>query len=134
MAQLANRILVADDDLEILEEVTSYLQRRGQVVISTASFDEALIAYRHNMASISLVITDVRMPDGDGMDLVRFVIDWSQGACPCLLMSGNFDRDGLSSDLTLPGVGRIEKPFGLSQLYASVLGALATAGRAESYA
>ena len=83
----ANRILVADDDPEILHEVTSYLQRRGQVVIPTSSFDEALIAYRDNIASISLVLTDMRMPDGDGKDLVRYVIDRSQGTCPCLLMS-----------------------------------------------
>lgn len=131
MVQIANRILVADDDLEILSEVTSYLRRRGQDIIPTSSFGEAVRAYEDNADSICLVLTDICMPDGNGNDLARLVIDRSQGTCPCLLMSGNFDWSELPPDLTLAGVRGIEKPFGLSMLYASVLAALATTDHPE---
>ena len=53
MAQSANRILVADDDSEILFEVVSYLRRRGQVVIATSSYGEAVQAYERCRATLA---------------------------------------------------------------------------------
>jgi len=125
------RILVADDEPDLLSEVTGYLRRRGQLVIEATSFSEAIRAYNDNARSIALVVTDVHMPDGDGIDLARFVIESSQGACPCLLMTAHFDRDRLAPDLRAAGVRVIDKPFGLSVLYALVLSTLATADKTE---
>jgi DNA-binding NtrC family response regulator len=133
MAPSANRILVADDDTEILSEVVSYLRRRGQAVIATSSYGEAVQAYNDNADSIGLVLTDIRMPDGDGTDLARMVILRSEGKCPCLMMSGDTGWNDLAPDLKRAGVRSIEKPFGLSLLYASVLGALATAVDVASF-
>jgi DNA-binding NtrC family response regulator len=118
-------ILVADDEPEILSEIISYLQRRGRVAIGVASFDRAIQAFNDNPGSIALVITDVRMPDGSGVDLARWVIERSQGRCPCLLMTGHLDPAGLGAELAATGVRILEKPFGMSALYAVVLRTLA---------
>ncbi len=128
MAELANRILVVDDDLDLLSEVTRYLRRRGQLVMEAMSFSEAQRVYEGNADSIGLVIADVRMPDGNGIDLARWVIGRSQGKCPCLLMTGHLDQAGLGADLEAAGVRILDKPFGMSALYALVLSTLATSG------
>ena len=136
MAQLAENqfapsILVADDEADLLSEVTGYLRRRGQTIIKANSFGAAMRAYNDNANSIALVVTDINMPDGDGVDLARFVIESSQGACSCLLMTGHFQPDCLTPDLRAAGVRVLDKPCGLSVLYASVLNTLATADRGE---
>ncbi|MPZ31480.1 MAG: response regulator [Rhodospirillales bacterium] len=133
MAPVKNRILVVDDNPEILSEVTSYLRRRGHDIIPASSFGEAVRAYEDNSDFICLLLTDNSMPDGNGKDLARLVIDRSQGTCPCLLMSGNFDWTELTLDVAFAGVRGIQKPFRLSMLYASVLAALATNDRAETH-
>jgi DNA-binding NtrC family response regulator len=126
MVQPDNQILVADDETELLSEGAGYLRRPRHSVISASSYSEALRAYTDNADYIGLVLTDIMMPDGNGLDLARLVIDHSNGTCPCLLMSGDFNLEGLESDLTLAGVRSIAKPFSFSNLYASVSGALAT--------
>jgi two-component system, NtrC family, response regulator PilR len=121
MAQAPHRILVADDEPEILSEIISYLHRRGEVAFGAPSFGGAMRAFNDDSDSIALVITDVRMPDGNGLDLARWVIDRSHGKCPCVLMTGHLDRAGLGSDLAAAGVRILDKPFGMSALYAMVL-------------
>jgi DNA-binding response OmpR family regulator len=132
MTQLAYRILVVDDEPDLLSEVSGYLRRRGLTVIEAASFADAIRVYSANADSIALVLTDVNLSDGDGLDLARVVIESAQPACPCLLMTAHFDRDSLAADLRAAGVRVIEKPFGLALLYAMVLSILTTVGRVES--
>jgi DNA-binding NtrC family response regulator len=87
------------------------------MVIDVQSFGDAVRAFNHTPGSITLVITDVRMPDGNGVDLVRWVINRSEGKCPCLLMTGHLDITGLGADLEAAGVHIIDKPFAMSALY-----------------
>ena len=129
MTQAPHRILVADDEPEILSEIITYLHRRGQVALGVPSFGSAMRAFNDDPDSIALVITDVRMPDGSGVDLARWVIDRLQGRCPCLLMTGHLDPAGLGAELAAAGVHILEKPFGMSALYALVLRALANTDR-----
>jgi two-component system, NtrC family, response regulator PilR len=112
-----NKILIADDEPEILAEIAAYLRRRGEVVVDVDSFGDAMRAFNDTSGSIALVITDVRMPDGNGVDLVRWVINRSEGKCPCLLMTGHLDVTGLGTDLEAAGVRILDKPFAMSALY-----------------
>lgn len=132
MAYLAHRILVVDDDLDLLSEVTRYLRRRGRVVLEASSFSEAQSVYQSEADSIGLVITDVRMPDGNGLDLVRWVLDRSQGKCPCLLMTGHLLPEDLGADLQAASVRVLDKPFAMSALYALVLAKMAQAAEGDS--
>jgi len=73
-----NRILVAADEAEILSEIAGDVPSCGG----------AVRAFNDNPDSIALVITNVRLPDGNGVDLARLVIDRSPGKRPCLLIPG----------------------------------------------
>jgi two-component system response regulator PilR (NtrC family) len=131
-SQSAYSLLIVDDEPDLLSEVSSYLRRRGLAVIEAASFAEAIRSYRDNASSIALVLTDVNLPDGNGLDLVHFVTQSSRRACPCLLMTAHFENGGLSPDLRAAGVRIVDKPFGLAVLYALIVGSLATAGCIET--
>jgi two-component system response regulator PilR (NtrC family) len=129
--QSAYSLLIVDDEPDLLSEVSGYLRRRGLTVIEATSFAEAIRCYNDNADSIALVLTDVNLPDGNGLDLVHFVTQKSRWACPCLLMTAHFETGSLAPDLRAAGVRIIDKPFGLAVLYALIVGTLATAGRVD---
>ncbi len=118
-------ILVVDDEPDILSELSDYLRRRGESVISASSYSAAVREFTENAQSIALVLTDVRMPDGNGVDLARLVIKQSSARCPCMLMTGHLDQAGLGVDLEAVGVTIYDKPFGLSAIHASVKSVIA---------
>jgi len=66
---MSARILVVDDDLSIRETFERHLGRAGHQVLSAASAEEALNAFAD--FDPTLVITDVRMPGMDGLELLR---------------------------------------------------------------
>lgn len=67
-------ILVVDDEREILDELSSLLSRRGHTVVCV---DGAITAIRtlDRDGPFDVLITDIRMPDGSGLDVVRACLD-----------------------------------------------------------
>ncbi|MCW9040789.1 MAG: response regulator, partial [Rhodospirillales bacterium] len=67
---LASRILIVDDEPEIVEEVVELLRREGFDCLSAGNADEALALVRGD-AAIGIIVTDIRMPGMDGLELAR---------------------------------------------------------------
>jgi PAS domain S-box-containing protein len=65
------RVLVVDDDDMVRRALGRLLGKSGHRVIEAASGREAVAALRAN--PVDVVISDVHMPDGDGMDLLRAI-------------------------------------------------------------
>ena len=66
---MSARVLVVDDDFSIRETFERHLKRTGHEVLAAASAEEALNALAD--FNPTLVITDVRMPGMDGLELLR---------------------------------------------------------------
>ncbi len=64
-----SRVLVVDDDLEVCDVIVEVLQEAGAVVTGVASAEGALEVVEH--AEYALMITDVRMPGMDGIELMQ---------------------------------------------------------------
>ncbi len=62
-------VLLADDSPELRTMLTDWLRRAGHTVIGAASGGEAAAVLRRT--HVDVVITDVVMPDGDGIELIR---------------------------------------------------------------
>jgi DNA-binding response OmpR family regulator len=122
--QIAARLLVVEDEPEILMEVSSYLKRRGERVQTASGYDQAMRILAGNAEPIDMLISDARMPDGSGLDLIRHVLAKSDGRTPCLLMTGHIEQADLASDLEAAGVRIILKPFSLAAMYREVRSAL----------
>lgn len=71
-----NRVLVVDDDAGMRSALEVGFRRRGWTVESAAGTVEALAKF--NRQPPALVVTDIRMPDGDGFSVMRAV----QAAAP----------------------------------------------------
>jgi len=115
----ASRVLVVEDEPEILMEVAGYLRRRGDQVQTASGFGAAMRLLDEGQP-IDLVISDARMPDGSGLDLIRTVLQRFGGRIPCLLMTGHLEQVDIAGDLQAAGVRIVLKPFSLAAMHREV--------------
>jgi CheY-like chemotaxis protein len=113
------RALVADDDANLLEIVTSIIDRFGLDVI-TASCGVRLLERLIHEGPFDVIVTDVRMPRITGLHVVhsaRAVGLW----CPVIVMTALRDIDTnrqvarLGADVLL-----LRKPFSVGELHAAL--------------
>ncbi|HZH82984.1 MAG TPA: response regulator, partial [Phototrophicaceae bacterium] len=65
------RILVVDDETSQRELVSGYLKKQGYQVVAAPGGQDALEIFRRE--PVELVLTDQRMPDLSGLDLLKAV-------------------------------------------------------------
>ena len=116
---MLKKILITDESDELKSELGSILKSAGYDVVDAANGAEALNRLKEN--NISLVITDVNMPEIDGLTLLK-IIRGDSGYCrvPVLLLTDETDDD-LITEARLNGANAwILKPFNAEQLIGAV--------------
>lgn len=99
-------ILVVDDEESDLLGLAALLESAGHQVLSAASGGEAVRLYIEHL--IHVVVTDIVMPDGDGLDLISTLRGLKPDAV-IIAVSGK-GRSGLSAARSI-GANRVfEKP------------------------
>src|SRR3974377_1304910 len=117
----ARAVHIIDDD-QALRESLAFLLRAAQLEVR--SFDSAktfLDALPD--ASVGCVITDIRMPDMSGIDLLRRLKELKV-AIPVIVITGHGDVPLAVEAMTIGAADFFEKPFNDDQLVASVRAAL----------
>jgi len=109
-------ILVCDDDKEILEAITIYLQNEGYIVFKAANGLEALQALEENQ--IHLVIMDIMMPKLDGMRATLKIRESSN--IPVIILSAKSEDTDKIIGLNMGADDYITKPFNPLELIARV--------------
>src|SRR3989338_7090534 len=66
---MTQKVLVVDDEPEIVRLVRAYLERAGFAVVTAAEGREALAVFRHERPN--LVVLDLNLPGMDGLDVCR---------------------------------------------------------------
>lgn len=69
------RILFVDDDELMVEMTARRLERMGYAVVAVTSGTEALKVFQQEPERFDLVITDYTMPDMNGADLARSLVE-----------------------------------------------------------
>ncbi len=54
--------------------MAAYLRRRGEIVVTASSFTQAMQVLDDATVRIDILITDGRMPDGSGIDLLKAAV------------------------------------------------------------
>jgi PAS domain S-box-containing protein len=103
-------LLVVEDEPALRGMLTSALRRRGYTVHVCRDMPEALRAIGELGSSLDLVLTDVVMPHGSGVDLAR-QIRAHHPKVKVLLMSGYADHLALSDVGRVGSEHFIQKPF-----------------------
>ena len=111
-------VLVVEDDSDLLPILTEALAAEGWMVLCAASAAGALQIARSR--HVDVVLTDVRMPDGDGLDLESTFKAIPMLSCiPFVLMTGS-----PPDMIELRGRSVLFKPFGISDASAALAASL----------
>jgi CheY-like chemotaxis protein len=109
------RILLVEDEPGVRRLVVLALEARGHEVTAVNGGLEAWETLSAETQTFDRVLTDVRMPDMSGSELVHAMR--SRGIdTPTVLMSGHLEEASGDSN-ELPSVAYLKKPFSLAQLH-----------------
>jgi DNA-binding NtrC family response regulator len=120
------RILVIDDDVAVRTTVRVLLERAGYEVVEAGDGREG----SRLLDGVDLVITDLLMPEVDGVDLLGMIRREGRTQ-PVIAMSGGGKVDSknyLDVAKALGAFATIAKPFDLDHLLSTVRDALASRG------
>jgi two-component system KDP operon response regulator KdpE len=122
----ARRILVVDDEPQILRALKVILREAGYEVLEAATLEEALD--RAAVRPPDGAIVDLVLPDGSGVDLCRRLREWSQ--MPIIVLSAVDEEDMKVQALQAGADDYVTKPFGPRELVARLEAALRRTGGA----
>jgi two-component system, OmpR family, alkaline phosphatase synthesis response regulator PhoP len=116
---MAQRILVVDDDREIVRLLRAYLEQGGYQVLVAYDGEVALHILRRERPD--LVILDLMLPERDGWDVTRIVRgDPALAATPILMLTARVEDDNKIVGLEMGADDYVTKPFNLREVMARV--------------
>ena len=115
------RVLVIDDEADIRELLDLTLARMGLAAdcVGTVAQARAMLAQEH----YNLCLTDMRLPDGEGLDIVR-LIGAEYGETPVAVITAFGSADNAVAALKAGAFDYLAKPVALEQLRTLIKSAL----------
>jgi two-component system, OmpR family, KDP operon response regulator KdpE len=110
----AARILVVDDELQILRALRTSLRAAGYDVETAETAEGALAAAA--MRPPDAVILDLLLPDGTGTEVTRELRTWT--AAPVIVLSAVEDEGEKVAALDAGADDYVTKPVGIDELFA----------------
>lgn len=114
------KVLVVDDHPDTADLVARLLETAGYAIMQADSAYQA-VEHLDGNCDISLILSDIRMPNVDGFDFLRLVRQ-RYPSLPMVLMTG---LPITQEDFVPRGARILQKPFGISELQRVVAEALA---------
>jgi DNA-binding response OmpR family regulator len=114
---MPHKILLADDNPNILSFVQPTLEREGYTVVTASDGEEAL--YRWETEHPALLILDIEMPDPNGLAVCRKIRD-SGDPTPIIFLTVRDSVSDLELGFTLGASDYMSKPFDVRELLARV--------------
>ena len=113
-------VLVVEDEVQMRRFLRTALGTQGYRVVEAEASREALVAATtHNP---ELILLDLGLPDGDGIDLARRIREWSR--VPIIVISARGREDDKVAALDAGADDYLTKPFGTNELLARMRVAL----------
>jgi two-component system, OmpR family, KDP operon response regulator KdpE len=116
VSEPAPRIVVVEDEGEIRRFVSQSLEREGFEVHPAETLQRGRIEAANRRPD--LLILDLGLPDGDGVDLIRELRTWSN--IPILVLSARIDEADKIEALDAGADDYLIKPFAVGELLARV--------------
>jgi two-component system OmpR family response regulator len=123
-----NRILVVDDEPNIVDVISMALRYQGFAVESAGTGADALAAVQSFRPH--LIVLDVMLPDMEGFDVARR-LGADRARVPIVFLTARDATEDKIRGLTLGGDDYVTKPFSLEELLARIRSILRRAGLAE---
>ena len=114
------KILVIEDESNIRSFVQTILEAGGYHVLTASTCRQGIMMFSSHVPD--LVILDLGLPDGDGLEFIQTVRE--ESATPILVLSARTLESDKVSALDLGANDYVTKPFGTAELMARVRAAL----------
>ncbi len=111
------RVLVIDDELLIRDLLYDFFSARNYEIILADSGAKALQVL--NSEKVDLVLTDLKMADMDGLEMIKRA-DLGKNGPPVIVMTGFPSVDSAIEALRLKVADYIIKPFNMNRLVESI--------------
>ncbi len=118
---MSQHVLLVDDEPDILELLEMTLLKMGLVVHKAACVREALAMLATN--HYDLCLTDMRMPDGDGLEVVKYITAQNLDV-PVAVITAHGNMENAITVLKAGAFDYLAKPLSLDQLRTLVKSAL----------
>ena len=112
----ATRVLIVEDEADIRRFVRLALQSEGHEVYESDTVQRALI--EAGTRRPDLLVLDLGLPDGDGVDVIRGLRGWS--SIPVIVLSARSNEADKIQALDAGADDYLVKPFGAGELLARV--------------
>lgn len=116
---MPQRILVVDDDKQIVRLVQSYLEKAGYSILTAFDGDEAMRVIRRERPD--LIVLDWMLPGRDGLEITRWLrADQTLAATPVLMLTARVEDTDKILGLELGADDYLPKPFNPREVVARV--------------
>ena len=109
-------LLIVDDEEDILEIISEYAKQEGYIVFKARNGKEAIKLFTEN--KVDLIILDVMMPELNGYDVARKIINDKK--IPIIMLSAKSEEDDKLKGFDLGIVDYVTKPFSPRELMARI--------------
>ena len=112
------RILLIEDEKELLDSLMLLLELKGFDVSGAGTFGEAL--EKLNEAQYDLILSDVNLPDGNGLGLLDLLRDRGAEIPPFVVISAFGDPVDIKKGLDAGANAYLVKPLAFKSLLAQI--------------
>lgn len=115
------KILIVDDEVEIVRILEKFLTKMSYEVISTSDGEKAISLLGED-TSLNMAILDMKMPRIKGVDILKTMAERNI-RLPVIVLTGSFDEEKYLADLQKLGYGPNDillKPIDLNELLTMV--------------
>ncbi len=116
------QLLILDDEPNILLTLSRALELEGYIVHRAKSIAEANVCLGRLQPDLALF--DVKLPDGDGLELLETLRKSKKNLFPVIMMSGHGTIDDAVRAIHLGAADFLEKPIGQDRLLLTIANAL----------
>ena len=113
---MRKKILMIDDDRELLKMLQTYFEMKNYEIMTAPDGAEALQKAGENP---DIILLDVNMPYLDGLEVCRRIRD--KVSCPILFLTARVEEEDRVNGLLSGGDDYILKPFSLKELEARIV-------------
>lgn len=110
------KIMIVDDDIQLVKMLQSYFEIKGYVVICAVDGEEAL---KKMKAIPDIILLDINMPKMDGLEVCRRIRDIV--FCPIIFLTAKVEEQDRVNGLLSGADDYILKPFSLKELDARMI-------------
>jgi serine/threonine protein kinase len=115
----ATTILVVDDDDVCRGVLTDLLRAKGYVILEAENGEQGRELLEQHYACISLIISDILMPGGNGLEMLA-ALRQHRPDIPVILITGQTSIDDAVKGMLMGAAGYLSKPINTAKLFALI--------------